>query len=262
MPRLSKLLEKLEDQAIGRFGGWYDRHKEKFTLYIPAGLILWYVYGLFLNSLRLGIEQTFHDPNHEIVSIWVWNPFRNLLAVFTPFGLVTTLVIVLLTCLIMKKGYSRFSGYKYTHDSRGFDILPDATHGSSGFLTEKEMRAFLELGAVRDVTGMLLGKAKRHPDDPDKYALYVAHRMKAGDNNNLLCIGAPGSGKSRGFIIPFLMGVAQRKESVIVTDPKGELFEKLSPYFREHGHNVKAVNFLDMEHSDGWNCLYGLDTET
>ena len=145
MPRLSKLLEKLEDQAIGRFGGWYDRHKEKFTFYIPAGLILWYVYGLFLNSLRLGIEQTFHDPNHEIVSIWVWNPFRNLLAVFTPFGLVTTLVIVLLTCLIMKKGYSRFSGYKYTHDSRGFDILPDATHGSSGFLTEKEMRAFLEL---------------------------------------------------------------------------------------------------------------------
>ena len=262
MPRLSKLLEKLEDQAIGRFGGWYDRHKEKFTFYIPAGLILWYVYGLFLNSLRLGIEQTFHDPNHEIVSIWVWNPFRNLLAVFTPFGLVTTLVIVLLTCLIMKKGYSRFSGYKYTHDSRGFDILPDATHGSSGFLTEKEMRAFLELGAVRDVTGMLLGKAKRHPDDPDKYAVYVAHRMKPGDNNNLLCIGAPGSGKSRGFIIPFLMGVAQRKESVIVTDPKGELFEKLSPYFRENGHNVKAVNFLDMEHSDGWNCLYGLDTET
>ena len=262
MPRLSKLLEKAEDQAISRFGGWYERHKEKFSFYIPTGLILWYVYGLFLNSLKLGIDQTFHDPNHTITTIWVWNPFRNLLVVLTPFGLVTTAVIALLACLMMKKGYSRFSGYKYTHDSRGFDILPDATHGSSGFLTEKEMREFLELGTVREVTGMMLGKTKRHPDDPDKYALYVAHRMRAGDNNNLLCIGAPGSGKSRGFIIPFLMGVARRKESVIVTDPKGELFEKLSPYFREHGHYVKAVNFMDMEHSDGWNCLYGLDTET
>lgn len=217
---------------------------------------------MFINSLRLGIDQTFHDPNHEIKSIWVWNPLRNLFVIFTPFGLAATAAITLICCLIMKKGYSRFSGYKYTHDSRGFDILPDATHGSSGFLTEKEMRTFLELGAVGDVKGMLLGKAKRHPDDPDKYALYVAHPMKAGNNNNLLCIGAPGTGKSRGFIIPFLMGCARRGESVFITDPKGELFERLSPYFQEHGHYVKAVNFLDLEHSDGWNCLYGLDTET
>lgn len=60
--------------------------------------------------------------------------------------------------------------------------------------------------------------------------------MKPGENNNILCIGAPGSYKSRGFIIPFLMGCAQRSsgghhESVVVTDPKGELFENLAPYF-------------------------------
>ena len=88
--------------------------------------------------------------------------------------------------------------------------------------------------------------------------------MKPGENNNILCIGAPGSYKSRGFIIPFLMGCAQRSsgghhESVVVTDPKGELFENLAPYFREHGFYVKAVNFLDMAHSDGWNCLAGLE---
>ncbi len=85
---------------------------------------------------------------------------------------------------------------------------------------------------------------------------YERHKKK------LPLYAAPGSGKSRGFIIPFLMGCAQRKESVFITDPKGELFEKLSPYFKQHGHYVKAVNFLDMAHSDGWNCLYGLDTET
>ena len=60
------------------------------------------------------------------------------------------------------------------------------------------------------------------------------------------------------------MGCAQRSsgghpESVVVTDPKGELFENLAPYFREHGFYVKAVNFLDMAHSDGWNCLAGLE---
>ena len=262
MPRLSKLIEKLEDRLTSKIGSWYERHKSKLPVYIPATLIGWYFYGMFLNSLRLGIDATFHTTGEEIASIWVWNPFKNLFAVFTPFGLGATAVIVLLICLITKKGYIWFSGYKYIRDERGFDILPDGTHGTSGFLTEKEMRQFLEMGSVREVTGMILGKHFRHKDDPDKYAIYVAHQMVAGNNNNLLCVGAPGSGKTRGFIIPFLMGCAERGESVFCTDPKGELFEKFANYFREKGHYVKAVNFLDMEHSDGWNCLYSLDTQT
>ncbi len=263
MLRPSKLLEKLEDLVEQKCGAWYERHKAKFPLYIPLGLIGWYFYGMFLNSLVLGTAATFHaSGDAEVTSIWVFNPFKNWLAVFTPHGLGTTAVIVLLICLITKKGYIWFSGYKYTHDPRGFDILPDATHGSSGFLTKKEMEEFLELGEAAKVRGMMLGKYKAHADDPDKYAAYVVHPMIPGDNNNLLCIGAPGSGKSRGFIIPFLMGCAQRGESVFVTDPKGELFEKLSPYFAEKGHYVKAVNFLDMAHSDGWNCLYSLDKDT
>ena len=36
----------------------------------------------------------------------------------------------------------------------------------------------------------------------------------------------------------------------------------MSLYFKEHGYCVRAVNFLDMAHSDGWNCLYSLDKET
>ena len=36
----------------------------------------------------------------------------------------------------------------------------------------------------------------------------------------------------------------------------------MAPYFTKHGYCVRAVNFLDMAHSDGWNCLYSLDQET
>ena len=260
MPRLSKLIEKLEDKIESKAGSWIERNKNKLPVYIPLALVAWYFYGMFVNSLHLGIAQTFNQ-GETVESIWVFNPFLNLFCIFTPFGFGTTFIIVLLICLVTKKGYIWFSGYKFKCDARGFDILPDGTHGTSGFLTEKEMREFLELGSVNEVTGTMLGKHKWHPDDSDKYSLYVAHRMKPGANNNFLCIGAPGSGKSRGFIIPFLMGCAKRGESVFITDPKGELFEKLSPYFEEHGHYVKAINFLDMEHSDGWNCLYGLDEE-
>ena len=264
MPRLSKLIEKIEDRLANKWGCWYERNKARVPLYAVLGGIGWYLYGMFLNSLKLGKESVFNTTGEVIESIWVFNPFKNLFAVFTPFGLGVSAFIALMVCLITKKGYSWFSGYKFTRDARGFDILPDGTHGTSGFAAKKELAEHLELGSAEEVTGMLLGRIKARPDDPEKYATYVAHRMKPGENNNILCIGAPGSYKSRGFIIPFLMGCAQRSsgghhESVVVTDPKGELFENLAPYFREHGFYVKAVNFLDMAHSDGWNCLAGLE---
>lgn len=268
MPRLSKLLEKLEDRIANKWGRWYERNKARVPLYAVLGALGWYFYGMLLNSLKLGRESVFNTTGEEVESIWVLNPFRNLFVVLTPFGLGVTAVILLLICLITKKGYSWFSGYHFTRDPRGFDILPDGTHGTSGFATKKELAEHLELGSAREVTGMLLGRIKERPDDPEKYSTYVAHRMKPGENNNILCIGAPGSYKSRGFIIPFLMGCAQRSssdggrhpESVIATDPKGELFEMTAPYFEKNGFYVKAVNFLDMAHSDGWNCLAGLDT--
>jgi len=141
MRRPSEYLAKLEDRLAEKLGPWFDRHKAKFPVYIPLGLAAWYFYGMFLNSLRLGTAATFHTAGEEVESIWVLNPFRNWLVVLTPFGLGVTAVIVLLICLITKKGYIWFSGYKYTRDPRGFDILPDATHGSPGFLTKKETEA-------------------------------------------------------------------------------------------------------------------------
>ena len=145
MPRLSKLIEKLEDHLEPMIGPWYERHKKKLPLYIAIGLIGWYFYGMVLNSLRLGIAFTFHKAGEEVAgSIWVFDPFRNWFVLFTPFGLGATAVIALLVCLFTGTGYKWFSGYKATRDSRGFDILPDGTHGSSGFLTQKEMGEFLE----------------------------------------------------------------------------------------------------------------------
>ena len=159
MPRPSKLLEKLEDYVEKKCGAWYARHKAKLPLYIPLGLTAWYFYGMFLNSLALGTAATFHaSGDGEVHSIWVLNPFKNWLAVFTPHGLGVSAVIALLICLITKKGYIWFSGYKYTRDPRGFDILPDAAHGSSGFLTKKEMGGVSGAGRGGNGTGDDAGK--------------------------------------------------------------------------------------------------------
>lgn len=105
MPRLSKLIEKIEDRLANKWGCWYERNKARVPLYAVLGGIGWYLYGMFLNSLKLGKESVFNTTGEVIESIWVFNPFKNLFAVFTPFGLGVSAFIALMVCLITKKGY-------------------------------------------------------------------------------------------------------------------------------------------------------------
>ena len=261
MPRLSKLIEKLEDRAIKKCGRWYTRHKEKLPLYIPLALAAWYVYGMFLNSLRLGRESVFHLSGETVESIWVFNPFKNWLAPFTPFGLGATAVFVLLICLITKKGYTKLSGYKFVRDKRGFDILPDGTHGTSGFMERKEMERIVDAGPLDKLDGTILGKQKDDPDDDDKYADYVALKKNSGLTEHTIVYGSTGSGKSRGYVKPMIMQCAKRKDSLILVDPKGEFYETMSGFLREQGYETRLFSLLDMENSDAWNCLADVDSD-
>ncbi len=45
------------------------------------------------------------------------------------------------------------------------------------------------------------------------------------------------------------------KKSIVVTDPKSEIYRKTSSYFRSIGYTVKILNLKDMRHSDRWNPL-------
>ncbi len=74
-------------------------------------------------------------------------------------------------------------------------------------------------------------------------------------NANLAVCGASGTGKSRSISRNLILQAARRGESVIVTDPKSELYESMSQYLRDEGYEVKVFNLVQMEHSDSWNCL-------
>lgn len=268
MFRLSEKLARLEDRILSRWGKkierFFDRRKGKWKLYIPLVLCGWYFYGMFINSVHLGIQSTFNTTGEAVGSIWVVNPFRNLLAVFTPTGLGVTAACVILFCLITKKGYLWFSGYKFIRDKRGFDILPDGTHGTSGFMSRKEQEKILLTGPISELSGTLLGKLKDDPDDDDKYAEYVTLRPNSGLTEHIMVYGATGAGKTRGFVKPFILQCAARrsgKESLICVDPKGEVYESMSSLLREQGYEVKMFNLLDMENSDAWNCLSGIEKD-
>ena len=261
MFKLSEQIAKLEDRWGKKLERLLDRHKGKWKLYVPISLSAWYFYGMLINSIRLGTQATFNQTGEPVGSIWVVNPFRNFIAVFTPTGIAVTLVGALLVCLITKKGYIWFSGYKFIRDKRGFDILPDGTHGTSGFMTKKEQEKIVLTGSIKDLDRTLLGKRKDRPEDDDKYAEYITLKPGSGLTEHTMIYGSTGSGKTRGFVKPFILQTARRKESMVLVDPKSEIYESMSAFLKEQGYEVRMFNLLDMANSDAWNCLSEIEKD-
>jgi len=68
-------------------------------------------------------------------------------------------------------------------------------------------------------------------------------------------VGATGTGKSYSIIRPWIIAAAEDGHSIVVTDPKGELFTDMGAWLKEKGYNVRAFNIIDPRYSDWWNIL-------
>lgn len=68
-----------------------------------------------------------------------------------------------------------------------------------------------------------------------------------------LIMGASGSGKTQCLMFPLLKILARHGESVIVTDPKGELYEECGKLLQEKGYKVILLNFRDPKEGSAWN---------
>ena len=72
-----------------------------------------------------------------------------------------------------------------------------------------------------------------------------------------LIIGSTGSGKTTTFVNPMiqLLGASGAGSSMIMTDPKGELFALHSKYLVSRGYDVKVIDLRDTYASYRWNPL-------
>lgn len=72
-----------------------------------------------------------------------------------------------------------------------------------------------------------------------------------------LIIGSTGSGKTTTFVNPMIQNLATTKagSSMVISDPKGELFLLHSKYLESRGYDVKVVDLRDAYSSYRWNPL-------
>ncbi len=67
-----------------------------------------------------------------------------------------------------------------------------------------------------------------------------------------------GSGKSASYSIP---NAYQCLGSYVFTDPKGELYDKTAGYLKSQGYDIKVLNLVRPQYSDGYNPLMHISSE-
>ena len=128
----------------------------------------------------------------------------------------------------------------------GFTTEKKSTDGYSKWCDEKEMKKQLKLVYPTDQKAPYAGIAlinngkKIYVDDSEYHNLVI---------------GSTGSGKTTAIIYPMIELLSKHGESMIITDPKGELYEKKSNMLRAKGYNIILLNFRDPGRGNAWNPL-------
>ena len=177
------------------------------------------------------------------------NFFACIAAVFRwPYGLYGVggciAALAVLVFMVMRMGYSETGAYDR---ERNLIYSNKGTYGTAGFMTKKELKGVLDLVPnIRKHPGIILGEI-------DGEVICVP--LKTRFNGNLAVYGASGSKKTRAFCMNMILQSAARKSSLVICDPKSELYEKSSAYLRDQGYTVKVFNLVTPAASDSWNCL-------
>ena len=76
-----------------------------------------------------------------------------------------------------------------------------------------------------------------------------------GDDVHTLCIGATRSGKSRTIVVQSICTLGLAGESIVVSDPKAELYQYTNEFLTKLGYDVKVLDFKNAEKSHRYNLL-------
>ena len=82
-------------------------------------------------------------------------------------------------------------------------------------------------------------------------------QVYSADESHVGVIAATRMGKTTSYVIPTIVSFAKQKEkrSMLIADPKGELYRKTAATLKEQGYKVMLLNFRNYRNSECWNML-------
>jgi len=138
---------------------------------------------------------------------------------------------------------------------------------------------FLKSAASKTVENLVFGHALRRRDGARLLTKSETSQLLSSRNTGLVldghkgrlseresfqnvCVVARvGAGKTSRYIIPNVLDKARRNCSLVVNDPKGEVFEATSGYMQANGYRVLTLNAEDLSQSSTFNPLLEAKTD-
>lgn len=265
-----------------------DYIKEHQVLSALMSIMFLYINGL----ISLGMYSVVKMPlwiNKKMEKPFSFNPLKVFQEYIHIRGWIFLLITITLVIGVYRFAlYPRIKQERGKLDERGFRVLTeDGKYGTAELITDAtELGDVIDLKPIKDTTGIILGKPvsvdtshiKIDSDVKIKNDVEVisvpsdAEYKEKGKkldwniddivnnklNNHIAIFGASGTMKSRAMARNLIMQDAKRGESIIITDPKGELYEDCAPFLEELGYDVKMFNLVNQKYSDSWNCLLEL----
>lgn len=163
---------------------------------------------------------------------------------------------VIIAILYLLSGNNMNRLFKSNKDLLGKDGKAEIVRGSlenSRFLTEKERDTYFPGADYNNLQNVKKDGIPVRAVLDNKNHLQVNFLSGA----HSLIIGATGSGKTTTFINPMIQLLAATNcgSSMIMTDPKGELFSLHSKFLQDRGYEVLLLDLRDTYSSSRWNPL-------
>ena len=225
----------------------WDAIKTKFLLLSKGEkLIFAFIVSFIVSLLPAGFFAAF------MVGEWSAGLLRMLrLSVTTSYGLAIALIfafaLTFVAAMVFRKNMD-LNGAKEI-DDRGMITSNAGTYGTAEWMSEEEAKQVYEVGPVEKVTGTILGQFTQEGEE------VIALPFEPTGNRNLILIGPPGSGKSFGYVRTAVFQSIVRGESVVVTDPKGEIHNDMRKLLEANGYKVKVFNLINLDLSNAWDCV-------
>lgn len=172
---------------------------------------------------------------------WTFNFVKGFFPPYLGYTLIFWILsIVLLVVSVSSHFYTREKGFGFKEGKK--------EDGFGRFAKEDEYKKFKDVEPVE-----LTAKESAYAGfplvyDKKKNLVYVDN----GESHSLV-VGATGSGKTTMIINPLVNLLAKKGESMVISDPKGEIFEKNGEMLKDLGYNVIVVNFRDPKNGSCWN---------
>ena len=206
-----------------------------FFLFVLYCVLLLYLCAIaVLNFASLSADGTFYGLL----------PFKA----FTPRFFPATMVLFIVALVGIFSSVSSYIFKKDKDGGIGLILKKKSSDGYSSWAKDKDIKEQSDVECVNPLDETV--SAAGIPLINNGKEIWVDN----GEYHNLV-IGSTGSGKTQTIVKPMVNLLAKKGESMIITDPKGEIYKYSASYLKEKGYRIIVLNFREPNRGNSWNPL-------